>query len=442
MQLIKAFFKNDLFRLCFYFIVVVGTLCGIVLLFKNEGITAFYENALIENLQIFLLLIGAVSFYWQSQKHNELQPVLRLLALGCLLAVCRELDEAFAEVLPHFHWKFGFLFSVVMLIYAYAHRKMAWHVLSSVARFPVFLLFGFLIVVLLPFSEFIECGGLTSYLRSNEQLNIVCEEFVEVVCYLLVFLLSLEMHFSRRKILDKFYMKYGRQVDFKTLSKKDDKIVYKINTEKGEYVLIIIPSVTVTRFYKYMCSQGLQQQLYKDGMDAAEIVDAYMERNSIVSVHRCFKGTDNFKDDKEMLRVSGKVYGKLHRITMAPKYKKRFMLLSYPNVFVRLYMYVGYVLYRRISQYFKYYKLRNMPWGICHRDNNGRNILFDEDGNTILLDFDKHRYMSLVEGLIYFYKRHLKDKSLFHVFLEAYEKERPLTKEEKEYLEKKLKIMA
>jgi len=240
--------------------------------------------------------------------------------------------------------------------------------------------------------------------------------------------------FVKNGVLNQFYKKFGENVQFKTLSEKEDKVVYKFSSQKEDFILIIIPHITVTRFYKYMCSQGLQQQLFVDGMDAAEVVDAYIAGDNVVSVHRCFKGRYDFKDYKEMLAVSGKIYGKLHRITMNAKYKKAFLLLEYPNIFVRGYMFVRYVLNRRASQYFKYFGLRNMPWGICHRDNNGKNVLFDEKGNTVLLDFDKHRYMPLVEGLIYFYNKHLEDKSLFNVFLEAYETERPLDKIEKKYL--------
>lgn len=244
--------------------------------------------------------------------------------------------------------------------------------------------------------------------------------------------------FSKNGVLNRFYEKFGRDVQFKALSEKDYKVVYKFTSRNEDFILIIIPHMTVTRFYKYMSSQGLQQQLFIDGMDAAEVVDAYIDGDNIVSVHRCFNGTHDFKNYEEMLKITGKTYGKLHRITMAPKYKNCSLLLQYPNVFVRLCMFVRYILHRRVSRYFMYYKLKDMPWGICHRDNNGQNVLFDKEGNTILLDFDKHRYMPLVEGLFYFYRKHLEDKSLFPIFLEAYEKERPLTDAERKHLEKKI----
>lgn len=248
--------------------------------------------------------------------------------------------------------------------------------------------------------------------------------------------------FSKNGVLNQFYEKFGKDIKFETLSEKPDKVVYKFSVQEGEFILVIIPNVTATKFYKYMSSQGVQQELFKDGMGAAEIPYAYIVGDNIVSVHRRFVGSDHFANYEEFLRISGQTYGKLHRITMVPKYKKTFMLLKYPNVFVRAYMFVRYILNRQMSQYLKYYKLRKFPWGICHRDNNGKNVLFDENGNTVLLDFDKHRYMPLVEGLIYFYNKHLKDKSLFPIFLKAYESERPLIEEEREYLNKTLNIKA
>ena len=72
---------------------------------------------------------------------------------------------------------------------------------------------------------------------------------------------------------------------------------------------------------------------------------------------------------------------------MKPQYKKSFLLLKYPNIWVRAYMFVRYILNRRISQYLKYFRLKDLPWGICHRDNNGKNVLHDENGRMVLIDF-------------------------------------------------------
>lgn len=402
----------------------------------------FRENALIENIQIFLLLIGAISFGWQAKKYAELRPILLLLGSGCLLAICRELDDLFGKVLPFIHWKFGFLFSVVAIIYVYFHRKITWYTFFSLVRFPMLVVLGVLVAILLPLSELVEKGWFAPLFETGMNVEIVYEEIIEVVCYLLIFISSLEIHFNKAKILDKLYKKFGKNIELKVLSEKKDKVVYDIYTKSGAYILIIIPHITATRFYKYMSSQGLQQQLFLDGADAAEVIDAYIDGDNLVSVHRKFLGSSDFVSEEEMLEVSGRVYGKMHRITMKPQYKKSFLLLKYPNIWVRAYMFVRYILNRRISQYLKYFRLKDLPWGICHRDNNGKNVLHDENGRMVLIDFDKHRYMPLVEGLIYFYHRHLKTKGLFHVFLDAYQKERPLTDAEKEYLKKKIPLQS
>jgi len=459
---ITKFFQKVSFRLVVYALLTVAFVGGIYFLYKSKGISIFYENALVGNIQIFLLVLAAVSFGWQAQKHNKLRPLMVLLTLGCLWMLYRKLNFVFGSFFSYIRWYFVFLFFALTLVYVYIHRKSTLHILSSFTHVPVFGFWCVLAFALMFVAEMVEDDVIGTSWEEEEDLGVLYAEIIEDICYLLLFISSLEIDFNKSKVLDKLYAMFGEDISFGALSSETDKVVYNVNFEnventillsekknkivyamkskQGEFVLINIPHITVTKFYKYMCSLGLQKQLFADGMDVAEIVEAYIQGDNIVSVHRRFKGTDNFASYEEMLKVSGKVYGKLHRITMAPKYKKTFLLLKYPNIFVRGYMFVRYVLNRQLSQYIKYYKLRKLPWGICHRDNNGKNVLFDENGHTVLLDFDKHRYMPLVEGLIYFYNKHLKDKSLFPIFLKAYEGERPLTKEEREYLNKTLNI--
>ena len=91
---------------------------------------------------------------------------------------------------------------------------------------------------------------------------------------------------------------------------------------------------------------------------------------------------------------------------------------------------------RHISYWFKYFHLRGMPAGICHRDFNKRNVFIDSSGHMGLIDFDVHRYQPFVEGLVRFYNRKITDKSFMGAFMKGYEKERPLTEAEKKYLKK------
>ena len=80
------------------------------------------------------------------------------------------------------------------------------------------------------------------------------------------------------------------------------------------------------------------------------------------------------------------------------------------------------------------------PMGICHRDVNPKNVMYCDDGKYYLIDFDVHRYQPFVEGIVRFYNRKIKDKTLFGAFLKGYEQVRPLTSKEREYLKKILKI--
>ncbi|MBR2274024.1 MAG: hypothetical protein IJ864_04275 [Alphaproteobacteria bacterium] len=85
-----------------------------------------------------------------------------------------------------------------------------------------------------------------------------------------------------------------------------------------------------------MSSQGLQQQLYEDGLSVAKIIFAYIAENNIVSVHEKLSGQGaSLQNDKEVYQI-GRAIARLHKLTASAKYKKSYLLLPYPNLLGRV----------------------------------------------------------------------------------------------------------
>lgn len=430
---------SKLVRQFFYAFLVLFFVFCIRSLSKNFEIHAFRENAFVENMQIVLLCLACLSFGLQAKAHSELRSSLLLLVSGCLLAICRELDDIFADIFPFMHWKFGFVFSVVAIVYVSVHWKAMLYAMYSFSRFSIFSMFC-AVFILLPMAELIEDGYFHHFQKNDSAIEMIYEEIVEVFSYLLIFLSSLEMHFSYKEVLSKFYDKYGKDAELTLLSKTADKTVYNVKTSKGEYILMIVFDVSSVRFFKYASSQGVQQCLYEDNMDVAKVEDSYLDNGNLIYVQQKIEGTNSFPRTEENMYKMGELLARLHAISSSSKYDRSFMFIKYPNVFFRAMLALREFWLKKISFYVRYFKIRNFPKGICHRDINDKNVIMKPDGTLALIDFDMYRYQPFVEGLVRFYQRRLQDKEMFYPFMKGYNATRPLTVPEKEYLEKKLAI--
>jgi len=242
------------------------------------------------------------------------------------------------------------------------------------------------------------------------------------------------------QILQPLYDKYGKDVELQLISEKEEKIVYDMKTDKESFMVMIMPKVTVSRFYKYMRSLGMQKKLYEEGFSVAEVLGAYLVGDTLVSVQRKLSGTNLFARDEEAMVKIGELVGKLHRITSSPQYKNTHLLPWYPNKFKNLQLKIQIFWMTKVAFWLKYFFKRKYPMGICHRDVNWKNVFCDDEGRYCLIDFDVHRYQPFVEGFERFYKRKIQDKAMFGAFLKGYERERPLSDAEKIYLKKVLHI--
>jgi len=245
---------------------------------------------------------------------------------------------------------------------------------------------------------------------------------------------------DNREILQPLYDRYGQEIKFQLLSNKDEKIVYEMKTPDDILMVMIMPHLSIARFHKYMRSLGLQQKLFDEKFNVAEVVDTYMLGNNLVSVQKKLKGINTFERNEESMAEIGQLVGRLHNLTFSPQYKNTCLLVNYPDKKRQLELKLYDFWFSKIANPLKYFFLRSYPKGICHRDVNPKNVLLGDNGKYYLIDFDVHRYQPFVEGIVRFYNRKIKDKSLFNAFLRGYEKERALVQKEREYLKKELQI--
>jgi len=245
---------------------------------------------------------------------------------------------------------------------------------------------------------------------------------------------------NRDKVFQPLYDKYGEKIKFILLSNKEEKVVYEADTQDGAFMVMIMPHLTVTRCHKYMRSLGLQQKLFEEGFNVAEVIDVYFADDCLVSVQKKLDGTNTFVKNNQSMTEIGRLVGKLHKLTSSPQFRNTFLLADYPDCIRRLQLKVYDFWFSRIAGFFKYISMSKFPMGICHRDVNPNNVLYGEDGKYYLIDFDVHRYQPFVEGIIRFYARKIQNKELFGACINGYEQERPFTLEERKYLERELKI--
>lgn len=391
-------------------------------------------------MQIFGLLLGCVFFGWQAKDHSNWRPVLLLFVAGCFLAACQELDDVLTSVFPFIYWKFGFVFSIAALLYARILCEKAWYIEVPFSDFLNFYTICTMIFVLLSvLEEITEPEWIAAVYKDDLDIEILEEEFMEALCFMPIFLLSLGIHFNKSDILDKFYAKYGDDVELEILSRKEAKIVYNVKTLNCESILAVVPNISIVRFFKYATAQGIQQRLYEDNMEVAKIEDSYFRNGNYVYVQEKIKGTNMFPKNAANMYKIGELVGKLHSVTSGLKYKRPIMFIKHPNFFCQIFIYFREYLMKKTVFSIRYFRLRKFPKGVCHRDINEKNVIMRPDGSLALIDFDVHEYLPFVEGLVRFYRRS-KNKDNFLPFIRGYNTVRPLTDQEKEYLEKKLSI--
>lgn len=190
----------------FIYFVAVFAFIGLLLLLANKfQKNTFNENSVIENLQLFFLLISAVSFLYCAFIEKKWREISLFLASITALAACRELDKFFDSAIPLVSWKFAFLFVLSAVFYACMNLK---PFLKSVLRFfgmPSFYIMCAAVVMILPVAQCIGHRPLVSAALGPRfgrydvaAIKELFEEALEVVGYFLILLSSIEYNINVR----------------------------------------------------------------------------------------------------------------------------------------------------------------------------------------------------------------------------------------------------
>ena len=232
---------------------------------------------------------------------------------------------------------------------------------------------------------------------------------------------------------------YGNNISISKISEKANKEVYKMELKNDTLFVLFHHDCSPVKFYKASHSLGLQNQLFKDHENVSKIDKIVYDNNSILTIHKSIEGRKRKKNNPKDLYILGQEIARLHLLTSSQKYEKPIPLINHHCAYFRLVISVKNFLVK-CSDYFKYFSMRNLPKGVCHKDLNLANTIYQEDGKISFIDFDRQRYVPLVVEFIIIYQKYLNDKSALLSMLKGYNTIRKLSEDEVSAVGRELKL--
>lgn len=155
----------------------------------------FEECGVAENLQFVMLIISGGIFLFNAFKNPTFRAVMFWLASLCAWGAVRELDRYFDETLPIISWKFGFLFPLAALAYAYKHRQAVRKTIFIFFNSAAFDMMLTAVIIGLPVAQLIGHRPLVANVLGTERLADIkqlFEECAETIGYFLILLSAVE----------------------------------------------------------------------------------------------------------------------------------------------------------------------------------------------------------------------------------------------------------
>lgn len=166
---------------------------------------AVQEHGILETAQSAILFTAALCYIINAMRAKACRSLLWMLGMILMLALVREQDAYFDDLIPVIGWKWGWIFPVIGGIILYRHRA---QLLREGTRFIQSNAFHMMIcaaVVMIPVAQ---CLGHRSYLQdllSNPYYDVslirrILEESIELIVYFIILLSSVEsfVEFSRK----------------------------------------------------------------------------------------------------------------------------------------------------------------------------------------------------------------------------------------------------
>ncbi len=166
---------------------------------------AVQEHGILETAQSAILFTAALCYIINAMRAKACRSLLWMLGMILMLALVREQDAYFDDLIPVIGWKWGWIFPVIGGIILYRDKA---QLLREGTRFIQSNAFHMMIcaaVVMIPVAQ---CLGHRSYLQdllSNPYYDIslirrILEESIELIVYFIILLSSVEsfVEFSRK----------------------------------------------------------------------------------------------------------------------------------------------------------------------------------------------------------------------------------------------------
>lgn len=232
---------------------------------------------------------------------------------------------------------------------------------------------------------------------------------------------------------------YGNNISISKISEKENKDVYKMEIKDDTLFVLFHHDCSPVKFYKASHSLGLQNQLFKDQENVSKIDKIFYDNNSILTIHKSIEGRQRLKNNPKDLYILGQEIARLHLLTSSQKYEKPIPLIKHKCAYFRLIISAKNFLVK-CSDYFKYFSMRKLPKGVCHKDLNLANTIYQEDGKISFIDFDRQRYVPLVVEFIIIYQKYLRNEKSLASMIKGYNTIRKLSEDELAAIEKNLNV--
>ena len=195
----KAILFNCL-RQGFYFFLCILFALSLRILANYFKAETFKEFGVVENLQIVILSLSAVSFGFLAYLSQKFRPLLIAFSSLFLFAICRELDAFFDTHIPFISWKFCYLFPFLSGLYLFQKRKKLKKILLLFCTSPAFYIMCSAMIVFIPLAQAIGNKSFISTVLPDAHDVILMRRFFEesgeVLAYFLLFLSSVEFYIS------------------------------------------------------------------------------------------------------------------------------------------------------------------------------------------------------------------------------------------------------
>ncbi|MCQ2966622.1 MAG: hypothetical protein MJ250_07815 [Alphaproteobacteria bacterium] len=163
----------------------------------------FDEHQIIENLQILFLILSTLIFFFLGYKFPKNFELSTLLGSFTLIAIVRELDAYFDDLIPLIGWKFGWIFPSFVFGYIIKYPKQFRRSLSKFFKSFSYNLMMTAIILIIPIAQAIgHKNFIMAILGTYSEISTVrrmIEEAIELEGYILIFFASIEYYFSQIK---------------------------------------------------------------------------------------------------------------------------------------------------------------------------------------------------------------------------------------------------